>query len=407
MKSYVYKTDDFGVTWKSLVDENVKGYCHAVIQDLVNPELLFLGTEFGLFVSFDDGEQWTQMKGNIPNVSVREMVIHPREHDLVLATHGRGIFILDDITPLRMVTEELLQKDVAFLKTQPFVIKPIDLGQSYTGDDEFVGKNPPDIALPASASITYYLKKRHVFGDMYLEIYDPDGTLLNKIPAGKRKGINRVTWSVMKKPPTVPPSPSLAQFALFGPYYDPGEYRVRLVKGEQSFEATITLKYDDDSPHSLADRQLNQKTVNKAYDLLEELAFVDRKATYVMEKARDLEKTGSFKKSLNQSLNELADKLEGLHKQMVATRMGGITGEELLREKITMLYASAILYQGKPAQSVIDGLEFYTGEMNRMDSEIENVLTKELPKINTKLENAGIDPINMLTREIYQKESTE
>lgn len=407
MNPYLYKTTDFGKTWNSIIDDNVKGYCHTVSQDLVNPELLFLGTEFGLFVSFDAGEQWTQMKGNLPDVSIREIVIHPREHDMVIATHGRGIFIIDDITPLRMITEELLQQDVAFLKTQPFVIKPISLGQAFIGDDEFIGRNPPDVALPASASITYYLKKRHVFGDMYLEVYDPQGNLINKIPAGKRKGINRVSWSVMKKPPKVPPSPSLAQFALFGPYYNPGEYGIKLVKGDQTYEGSITLKYDDDSPHSFADRQLNQEVVNKGYNLLEELAFVDRKATYVMEKARDLAAGGTLKSSLQKSLTILADKLEGLHKQMVATKMGGITGEELLREKITMLYASSILYQGKPAQSLIDGLEFYTGEMKKMDEKIEGILKTDLVAVNSKLEKAGSAPIQLLTRELYQKESQE
>ncbi len=407
MTPYLYKTTDFGKTWKSLIDENVKGYCHTVHQDLVNPNLVFLGTEFGLFVTFDDGEQWIQMKGNIPNVSIRDMVIHPREHDLVLATHGRGVFIVDDVTPLRMVTEELLQEDVAFLESQPFVIKPIQIGQAFPGDDEFSGDNPPDVAMPASATITYYLKRRHVFGDMYLEVYDSEGILLSTIPAGKRKGINRVPWSVMKKPPNVPSSPSLAQFALFGPYYNPGEYRIKLVKGDESYEGSLVLKYDEDSPHSLADRQLNQEMVNKGYNLLEELAFVDRKATFVMEKARGLGASDQLKKSIKQDLNNLADTLEGLHQQMVATKMGGITGEELLREKITMLYASSILYQGKPSQTVIDGLDFYTGEVERMDNEIEEVLKDGLAKVNAKLEKAGSEPIEVLTREQYLKESKE
>jgi len=404
---YLYKTTDAGKTWKSLVDENINGYCHTVHQDLVNPDLVFLGTEFGLFVSFDDGTKWTQMKGNIPNVSVRDMVIHPREQDLVLATHGRGILIVDDITPLRQINQDLLQKDAVFLTAQSFVIKPIEIGQAFPGDDEFIGRNPPDVAMPASATIAYYLKRRHVFGDMYLEIYDPDGNLVNEIPAGKRKGINRVQWSIMQKPPKVPSSPSLAQFALFGPYYDPGEYRVKLVKEEESYEGTIVLKYDEDSPHSLADRQLSQEVVKKGYKLLEDLAYVDRKATYVVEKARELAASDQFNKSIKRELNDFTNTLEGLHKQMVATKMGGITGEEKLREKITMLYATSILYQGKPSPSLIDGLEFYSGEVTRMDQEVEALLQTDLVKLNAKLEKAGLLPIQPLTREQYVKETKE
>lgn len=407
MIPYLYKTSDFGQTWKSLIDDNVNGYCHVVHQDLVNPDLVFLGTEFGLFVSFDDGNQWTQMTGNIPNVSIRDMVIHPREHDLVLATHGRGIMIIDDITPLRLITQDLLQKDVVFLASQPFVIKPIVIGQSFPGDDEFIGRNPPDVAMPSFATITYYLKRRHVFGDMYLEIYDPEGNFLNQVPAGKRKGLNRVQWSIMQKPPKVPSSPSLAQFALFGPYYNPGEYRVKLVKGDESYEGTIQLTYDKDSPHSLADRQLNQEVVNKGYTLLEELAFVDRKATFVMEKARTLGTGDLLSRSIKRELISLADTLEGLHKQMVATKMGGITGEEKLREKITMLYATAILYQGKPAQSLVEGLEFYRDEVNGMDRKVEALLQTDLVKLNAKLEKAGSQPIQPLTREQFRKETQE
>jgi len=157
----------------------------------------------------------------------------------------------------------------------------------------------------------------------------------------------------------------------------------------------------------LADRQLNQEVVNKGYKLLEELAFVDRKATHVIEKARELAATNQFNKSMKRDLNNLADTLEGLHQQMVATKMGGITGEEKLREKITMLYASSILFQGKPAQSLIEGLEFYNGEVAGMDKKVEALLQTDLAKLNAKLEKAGSEPIGVLTREQYLKESKE
>ena len=96
MKVYVFKTTDFGKTWKSIATDAIKGYAHVVREDLVKPDLLFVGTEFGLFVSINGGAQWAQFTGNLPPVAVRDLVIHPREHDLVLATHGRGILIIDD-----------------------------------------------------------------------------------------------------------------------------------------------------------------------------------------------------------------------------------------------------------------------------------------------------------------------
>lgn len=101
MKTHVYQTKDYGKTWTSLSTPELSGYAHVVRQDLVNANLLFVGTEFGLFISIDGGAHWAQFKGGLPNVAVRDVAIQARESDLLLATHGRGIYILDDLTPIR------------------------------------------------------------------------------------------------------------------------------------------------------------------------------------------------------------------------------------------------------------------------------------------------------------------
>src|SRR6185503_1084657 len=98
---YVYRTDDYGKTWKSLASKDLRGYALSFEQDPVDRDLLFLGTEFGLWVSTDAGAHWMQWKSGLPTVSVMDLAIHPRDGDLVLATHGRGLYILDDIAPLR------------------------------------------------------------------------------------------------------------------------------------------------------------------------------------------------------------------------------------------------------------------------------------------------------------------
>ncbi|MEW6731748.1 MAG: glycosyl hydrolase, partial [Acidobacteriota bacterium] len=209
MKTYVYKTTDSGQTWRSISTDAIKGYAHVIREDLVNPNLLFLGTEFGLFITLDGGQQWAQFTGKFPSVAVRDIVIHPRESDILIATHGRGLYIIDDIVPIRKITPQILQSNVAILESRPSIASLPAQVQDFPGDDEFVGSNLREVAY-----ITYYLKDRHVFGDFKIEIYDSDGKLITTLPAGKRRGINRVEWFMRLKPPKTPPAPTLAGGAL-------------------------------------------------------------------------------------------------------------------------------------------------------------------------------------------------
>src|SRR5262249_57716991 len=123
MTPYAYKTTDFGKTWTSLVtaDSGVRGYAHVITEDTVDRNLLFLGTEFGLWISIDGGKQWAQYKGsNFPSVAVRDIVVHARESDLVLATHGRGIWIIDDISSLRKL-KDVMEKEAAIVEGPPAI----------------------------------------------------------------------------------------------------------------------------------------------------------------------------------------------------------------------------------------------------------------------------------------------
>jgi photosystem II stability/assembly factor-like uncharacterized protein len=114
VKPYAYKTKDYGKSWTALGAQasGVRGYAHVIKEDTVNPNLLFLGTEFGLWISVDGGQHWAQYKGSdFPSTAVRDIVVHARESDLVLATHGRGIWIIDDITPWRALTPDLMSME--------------------------------------------------------------------------------------------------------------------------------------------------------------------------------------------------------------------------------------------------------------------------------------------------------
>jgi hypothetical protein len=112
MATHVYRTDDYGATWRSIVRDGLDGYAHVIREDPENPDLLFVGTESGLYVSVTGGEAWVPFRSGLPGVAVMDLAIHPREHDLIIATHGRGIYILDDLTPLRHLTPAVLEQPI-------------------------------------------------------------------------------------------------------------------------------------------------------------------------------------------------------------------------------------------------------------------------------------------------------
>jgi hypothetical protein len=209
VKPYVYKTTDYGQTWSQISNDSIKGYCFSVREDLVNPNLLFVGTEFGLFVSLDAGHQWAQLNynNNIPDVAIRDMIEHPRDHDLILATHGRGVFIIDgdQVDLLRQITPNVLQQKLVVFKPKTFVIPVNGFDAGSAGDDDYVGANPSN-----QPEIAYYMQSKQLIGDFKIDVLDQNGKLVQSYPAGKHKGINIVDVPLQMKPPKVPPAPQIA-----------------------------------------------------------------------------------------------------------------------------------------------------------------------------------------------------
>ncbi len=391
MTPYVFKTTDLGKTWTNITDENIKGYCHKILQDHVNPDLLFLGTEYGLFISIDDGKTWTQFTGDVPNVSIRDMAIQKRENDLVLATHGRGILIIDDITPLQELEPEHLDQELVFLNSKPYEIDYPGYKINHKGDDEFLASNPPN-----ALQISYYMKKRHIFGDMNIEIYDEEGTLIKTLPAGKRKGINSVSWQIRKKPPRVPSSVQLLGQAFVGPIYPPGEYTVKINKGEDSYYGKVKIIYDPNSKHSEEDRETRHKTLVKAYDLLEKLTFIDKRINEIKDQAEKKSKAID-NENLKEKLISLSEEMNKLRKEMLATREGRVTGEKKLREKIGRIYGNVMNYLGRPTNSQIDRLANLENEVNNFEKRLQHIIDNQLLEINKELKNSGKSEIKLIS----------
>src|SRR5208282_5619419 len=241
MKPYAYKTSDYGKTWTALPlqESGVRGYAHVIKEDSVNPNLLFLGTEFGLWISVDSGQHWAQYKGsNFPATAVRDMAVQARESDLVLATHGRGIWIIDDISAWRALTPDVMSKEATLIPGRAIQYFETSGGWA-EGDESFTGRN-----RPTEAQITYYQRGRHIYGDLKIEILDKDGKLVDTVPGSKHRGLNRSSWSMHVKAPAVPPAASILFEAAQGPRVLPGIYTVKMTKGDNVYTEQLNVTLD-------------------------------------------------------------------------------------------------------------------------------------------------------------------
>ena len=401
VRPYAYKTTDFGKTWSPLVaaDSPVRGYAHVLKEDLVDRDLLFLGTELGLWVSLDGGKQWAHYKGgDLPSVAVRDLAIHPRDDDLVIATHGRGIWIVDDITPLRALTPATLAGNAAFLQTKPIIQRVPAQGGWANGDATFVGPNPPDEAV-----ITYYQRRRHIFGDLKIEVLDPAGKLVATVPSSKRRGLSRVTWSMRLKAPTVPPAASVAFGAAFGARVLPGTYTVKMSKDKDVFTTQLQLLPDPRAKHTLADRQAQFALAQRLSGMLGDMTFAVERINGVRQGLEDRIAKLPAGDSLAARLGAASVAVDELRKKIVATKEGGmITGEERLRENLADLYGYVVFYEGRPSQAQMDRTDAIGHELADVVSDFDAWTARELNGLNAALTAKHVDSIRLLTREAWE-----
>lgn len=395
-KPYIYKTTDFGKSWINITTADINGYAHKIKQDIVNPDLLFAGTVFGLFISIDGGLSWAQYNANVPNAEVRDISIQPETNDLLLATHGRGVMIIDDLTPIRNLTRDLLNSDAAFLPTRQNYVYGGFLGGTFPDQaGTYVGPNSTEDAV-----IMYYLKERAVTGDVRVEIYNSEGELLKSIPGSKRKGINKITWDMKHKPPKVAKAVRPDQSGFMAPFVHAGIYTIKLIAGSKTIESTLELKIHPFSPHSSDDIALQYETSMKLYKMQEDLAYLVENINKVQSETSKLIEGDKISKSSGKAL---LDKLEDLRKELVATKEGQITGEERLREKLGWLYVTVTWYNGRPTDSQLDRVGSLQFEMQEAQKKAEDIYKNYLSKVNAELKTSGAKSIELMTREEFDK----
>ena len=346
-RPYIFRSNDLGQTWTS-ISGNLppKAYVQVVREDPKNTSLIYAGTELGLFASYDGGQNWIALNlKNLPNVSVHDIMIHPRDNDLILATHGRSIWIFDDATPLQQMSSQILNSQMHLFPVRPGIRFTSRFTRYGVGDKIFLGSNGPNGAL-----ITYYLKDKPDDKTTFkVQVLDSAGKLVQNVekPA-KEKGLNRISWNLRLDGPEIrkPPTEEEAAFggAPRGPLVLPGTYIVRMTLGDKTQDQSVEVKLDPNVKVPSSDLQAALEMQTKLRDMQSTL---NSSLRYLDSVEEQLKHTQTTMKTLNKepdkdlikALEDWIKQVDALQDQLVARTEGlGLGGKSQVADDIGQLF---------------------------------------------------------------------
>ncbi len=319
--NYIYKTVDFGETWTSIEgDLPANRVARTVRQDPKNPNVLYLGTEIGLFFSHNGGKNWTELKSNMPTLPFNDLVIHPRDNDLVLGTHGRGVWILDNINALQEMDDAVGKSAHLFTIADAEMINYTRDG-AHTGEMFYRGENPS-----RGVMIDYHLADSVDRDNIKIEILDVDGNLVNTVNARRTPGVQRVLWNFSHKPfEGGARNPNArgrgGRGGLSGPMALPGVYTTRLTVNGNSMEQQFRIT---DDPRLKVDIQVRRDWTESLFTIgaLSEKLNKERSAAQQMGWHLDKldraelnydEATAAKVRELNRKYGELSSRVRSLY----------------------------------------------------------------------------------------------
>jgi photosystem II stability/assembly factor-like uncharacterized protein len=410
-RPYLFQTTDFGQTWKSLAERLPQDAClHAVRADPKCAGLLFAGTDRGVAYSTDGGFAWQMLRLNLPTVPVHDLVV--KDDDLVVGTHGRSIWILDDLTPVRSLTANVAAEDVHFFP--PTAVTHWRYHAEDTGPG--AGTNPPRGAI-----LNYYLKAKPK-GALTLEVLDAQGKAVAKLtdkppaqpeggggrrfpqsraPLTREVGVNRVVWDLSYDSPvvSVPGAMGWPPFVPRGPQIIPGTYTLRLTADGKTLTQSVTVRPDPRVEVSAAEREEQLKTALALRDDLSRLARIVnqiRGLTQQITARNDLLKDEAKAEPLVKLGKELVKKLEGLEGRLHNPRakipydLLGQKGGARLYSQLNNLYFLAIASEGAPTQGLREAYAERRQELHDLEEEFKGLTSGDLARLNEMAKNLDL-----------------
>ncbi|HEX8185811.1 MAG TPA: hypothetical protein VF747_13690, partial [Blastocatellia bacterium] len=407
--TYVFMTTDFGESWKAIKGNLPAGVTTRVIREHHrNPNLLFLGTEFGAFMSLDRGAHWTRLKGNLPMVRVDDIQIHPRDNDLVLGTHGRSVWVLDDITPFEKMSDAVMASDITVFDLEPATHFRLYGRKGNTGHKWFSAANPP-----YGAVINYYLKDR-AKDDVKVTITDKSGKLVRELKAPKDAGLNRVVWDLRTTPPVQPrENPQGGEggggggfgFGPRGMRVAPGEYTVKVAAAGKQATQTVRVEEDPRIQINEADRGRLNEAQSKVYALQRSADGARRSLTNLKTQLTALEetmkKTPNVSAALTSAVKTVSDQVDDLQRKLVGDTgpLGG-AGPPLpdeprpLQNRLGQLANGLDSYTAAPTADEVRRIEDLSAEVRALVEQVNKLIDEAVPNLNKQMRDSGMTFVN-------------
>lgn len=442
-RPYVMKSTDFGRTWTSIAGNlPERGSAWTIVEDPVRPDLLFVGTEFGVFVTVDGGKAWVQMKGGLPVIPVRDIAIQERAGDLVLATFGRGFYVLDDYTPLRALGPDLLTGDLSLLPPRAApIFAPTSLDAGFQGDAFYTAPNPP-----AGATFTYYVGKalqsrkqrrqeaekaavkrneditpptwdelraedREEAPAVVLTVTDEAGNVVRRLAGPATRGFQRVTWD-LRNAPVSPVTAARGDdddlAALFGgprggPIVAPGTYRVQVAKrvdgvltpvgAPQTFAAAPLMEPTLGAPDRAARLAFQQRVARLQRAVLGAAQVVGETTTQLGLFRQAVDQAPAADSALRAGIVAAEDQLRALATELSGDRVVAARSEPAppgIQDRVQNIVQGSWSYSGAPTATHRRDYDIAAGAFGAWLGRLRQLVETHLRQLHQRAEAAGV-----------------
>ena len=430
LRPHLFKTGDFGQSWQRIKTDGIPetAWIWALREDPRNPDLLWVGTELGLYATHDGGCSWRRHHlKNLPTVSVHDILIHPTANDLILGTHGRALWIFDDATPLQQWSDDLTEAAAHLFPIRKSLRFPTRFTRYGLGDKSHKAPNPP-----AGAIITYYLGEKldqpatedeaadeteaepEVAEDtqsepeerLRIEVFDASGEVVRTLASeklGQEAGLNRVAWDLSMDPAFQrrPPDPAFVEFrgGPRGPMVLPGTYTVRLTLDGSAIEQQVEIGIDPLVEVSVADLEAQFQAALELRDMQSTLNRALRGLDVVTEQMKARRDT---LERMEQDLSDDAEKAWKAHDEASEALMNSLTRADgkpfwsqgpRLADQIGNLFGNVDSQFAAPTKAQLELLQELKSEYAAKVAELRSYFGEALPELNLKLQDAGVPPI--------------